>query len=139
MFLLNPDGMGGVHAPPQVVLEYSPMVPSMQQSTGASGHVHSEENTSIQVALKEGKASSSVRGKSEENMDIQETSMERPDILETSMERTSCFTTRKVRWDNKEIGSFVQLLGLLDQKKTQKYVENIMKFQNLNEVSRHKF
>ena len=135
MFLLNPDGTGGVHAPPQVVLEYSPMVPSMPQTIGASGHVHSEENTSTHVALKEW-ASSSVRGESE---DIQETSMERPDILETSMERTSCVTTRKVRWDSKEIGSFVQLLGLLDQKKTQKYVENIMKFQNLNEVSRHKF
>ena len=52
-FLLNPEGMGGVHTPPRVVLEYSPIVPDTQRSTGGSGHVQSKENVAVQVTLRD--------------------------------------------------------------------------------------
>ena len=100
-FLLNPEGMGGVHTPPRVVLEYSPIVPDTQRSTGGSGHVQSKENVAVQVTLRD---------------------------------RHSCVVDRKERWDSGEISNFVQMLGLLDQEKTD-HTEKILKFQSLNEVS----
>lgn len=95
-FLLNPEGIGGVHAPPQVILEYSPIGPDTQQSAGGGGHVRSEESLTVH--------------------------------------RPSCVAARKERWDSGEISNFVQMLGLLDQGKSD-HTAKIMKFQSLNEVS----
>ena len=52
---------------------------------------------------------------------------------EASKER-SCVTTHTETWDSEEISSFVQMLGLLDQEKTN-HTEKITRFQHLNEVS----
>jgi len=95
-FLLNPEGIGGVHAPPQVILEYSPIGPDTQRSAGGGGRVQSEESLAVH--------------------------------------RPSCVATRKERWDSGEISNFVQMLGLLDQGKSD-HTAKIMKFQSLNEVS----